>query len=57
MLRMTETQNIEKLAAFAVAHGLVEEEDRRYAINSLLDVMKRSAPEEGETFEGELPPP
>ena len=53
---MTQTQNIEKLAAFAVAHGLVEEEDRRYAINGLLDVMKLSAPEEGEPFEGELPP-
>ena len=53
---MTQTQNIEKLAAFAVQHGLVEEEDRLYAINSLLDVMKLAAPEECAAFEGELPP-
>ena len=43
---MNATAYLNRLIDFAVAKGLVEEEDRAYTLNRLLEIMKMSAPEE-----------
>ena len=53
---MNATECLHRLVDFAVKHGLVEEEDRRYTFNRLLDDMKMSAPEETAPCDEPLPP-
>ena len=53
---MNATECLHRLVDFAVKHGLVEEEDRRYTFNRLLDDMKMSAPEEAAPCDEPLPP-
>ena len=53
---MNATECLHRLVDFAVTHGLVEDEDRRYAFNRLLDDMKMSAPEEAAPCDEPLPP-
>ena len=53
---MNATECLHRLVDFAVTHGLVEDEDRRYAFNRLLDDMKMSAPEEAAPCTEPLPP-
>ena len=45
----------EKILAFAVREQLIEEEDRLYSRNQLLDVMKMDAPAEGAKIAYEIP--
>ncbi|MBO4297967.1 MAG: galactose-1-phosphate uridylyltransferase, partial [Clostridia bacterium] len=53
---MNATENLLRLIDFAVAHGLVEDIDRDYTLNRLLDVMKLDAPEEARPCGEPLPP-
>ena len=53
---MNATECLYCLVDFAVEHGLVDEEDRRYTFNRLLDDMKMSAPEEAAPCNAPLPP-
>ncbi|MDO4740496.1 MAG: UDP-glucose--hexose-1-phosphate uridylyltransferase [Eubacteriales bacterium] len=54
-MAMRATEAIEEIVAFAVREELIEEEDRRYARNLLLDVMQMDAPAEGAKIPYELP--
>ena len=54
-MAMRATEAIELIVAFAVREQLIEEEDRRYARNQLLDVMRMDAPAEGAKIPYELP--
>ncbi len=53
---MNATENLLRLIDFAVAHGLVEDIDRSYTLNRLLEAMQMSAPEEAKPCEAPLPP-
>ncbi|MBQ8086916.1 MAG: UDP-glucose--hexose-1-phosphate uridylyltransferase [Clostridia bacterium] len=43
----TRTENLLGLVEFALAKGLIEQEDRLYSVNRLMEIMRMDAPEEG----------
>ena len=49
------TEAMERILSFAMREGLIEEEDRLYARNLLLDAMRMDAPAEGAAPQGEIP--
>lgn len=49
------TSALSRLVNFAIAHRLVEEEDRAYTLNALLDILKLDAPEPCAPGEDALP--
>ena len=53
---MNATENMLRLIDFAVAHGLVEDIDRDYTLNRLMEAMRMNAPEEAKPCEEPLPP-
>ena len=53
---MNATENINRLIDFALSHELIEEADRKYTVNLLLDVMKMDAPEAAQPCAEPLPP-
>ena len=52
---MNATENLLRLIDFAVAHGLVEDIDRSYTLNRLLEAMQMSAPEAAKPCQEPLP--
>ena len=50
------TKTLDKVISFAAAHGLIEAEDRAYAMNRLLDIMHMDMPEPFEADQEPLPP-